>query len=302
MPALQRLFLTLLALLAALPLAPAAQAPAVPRGEALLERVAVIGASASAGYGLGADAHKKPLTLARVIESGLLSERATVIDASSELTFVDPLRSTKVALKSLEVGDPTLVVALDYLFWFGYGASWGGEDKRLAALERGLQSLEGLRCPILLGDFPDMRSALKAKAPILPAAAVPEPATLAKLNERLAAWAKEHPNVIIVPLSKLMGALLAGEELRVGPNLWSKDSVSALLQPDGLHPTLEGTTAIWLFAVERLLEARKDVPRSAFESKAGTIDAKLAPDRKLVVLYAPIREGRGKSTPTKIVH
>jgi len=292
MLALQHVFLTLLAL----------QSPAAPKGEALLERVAVIGASVSAGYGLGLDAHKKPLNLTRVIESGLLAEHASVIDASSELTFLDPRRSTKSALKALEAGDPTLVVALDYLFWFGYGAAWGGEDKRLAALELGLQSLEGLQCPILLGDFPDMRSALKAKKPILPAVAVPEPATLEKLNERLATWAKEHPNVILVPLSKLMGALLAGEQMRVGPNLWEKGSISALLQPDGLHPTLEGTTGIWLFAVEHLLEARKDLPRSAFESKAGAIDAKLAPDRKLVVVYEPIGSARGKSAPTKTVH
>jgi|SRR5689334_4563508 len=296
----RRLFLVPLALLA--PLAPALQKAPAPKGEALLERVAVIGASVSAGYGLGADAQKTPLNLSRVIEAGLIAKHSPVIDASSEYTFIDALGSSKSAAKALAKADPTLVVALDYLFWFGYGATWGSEEKRLDALELGLKSLEGLNCTLLLGDFPDMSSATKVKDPILPKAAVPDPATLAKLNERLGVWAKEHANVIVVPVSKLMGALLSGDEMRVGPNLWKKGTVSALLQKDGLHPTLEGTTGMWLFAVERLLEARKDVPRAALEPKAGTIAAKLAPELKLGVVDEPIQGKAGKTTPAKLVH
>ena len=305
----RRLFFVSLALLATLAPAPALQkpaaapaAPAALKGEALLERVAVIGASVSAGFRLGADAQKVPLNLMRVIDAGLLAKHSPLLDSSSEMMFIDTLGSSKSAAKKLAKGDPTLVVALDYLFWFGYGATWGGETERLAALELGLKSLEGLSCPILLGDFPDMSSATKAKNPILPQQAVPDPETLAKLNERLGVWAKEHANVIVVPVSKLMGALLAGEEMRVGPNLWKKGTVSGLLQDDGLHPTLEGTTGMWLFAAERLFEARKDLPRSALEPKAGTIAAKLAPELKLAVVDEPIQEKAGKTKPAKLVH
>jgi len=308
----RRLFFVSFALLAPLASAPALQKPAAPpaapaapaarKGEALLERVAVIGASVSAGFGLGTDAQKARLNLSRVIEAGLIAGHSPVLNASDEMTFMDTLGSSKSAAKALEKDDPTLVVALDYLFWFGYGSTWGGEKERLAALELGLKSLEGLTCPILLGDFPDMSSALKAKHPILPAQAVPDPATLAKLNERLGVWAKEHANVIVVPVSKLMGALLAGDELRVGPNLWKKGTVSALLQEDGLHPTLEGTTGLWLFAAERLFEVRKDVPRSALEPKAGTIAAKLRPELKLGVVDEPIQGKPGKTSPAKLVH
>jgi lysophospholipase L1-like esterase len=282
------------------PVAPAA--PAARKGEALLERVAVIGASVSAGFGLGADTQKLPLNLKRVIDAGLIAKHAALVDASSEMTFLDALGTSKSAFKALEKDDPTLVVALDYLFWFGYGETWGGEKERLAALELGLKSLEGLACPILLGDFPDMRTALQVKNPIIQAKAVPDPATLAKLNERLGVWAKEHKNVIVVPVSKLMGALLAGDELRVGPNVWRKGTVSALLQDDGLHPTLEGTTGMWLFAAECLLEAHKDLPRGALEPKAGTIATKLAPEQRLGVVYEPIQDKRGKTAPAKSVH
>lgn len=277
-------------------------APGAVKGEALLERVAVIGASLSAGQGLGDDAKKVPLNLARVIEAGLLAKHAPVLDASELLTFTGPVAFSKTALAKLEKQDPTLVVGLDYLFWFGYGMNWGGEKERLAALELGLKSLEALRCPILLGDFPDMSSAVHAKVQMLPSQAIPTPETLGKLNERLRAWAKDHPNVVLVPVSKLMGALLAGDELRVGPNIWPKGTVGTLLQDDGLHPTLEGTTGLWLFATQRLLEARTDLPASALESKAGTIAAKLAPDLKLHLASEPIPAKGGKTPPAKGVH
>lgn len=302
----RRLFLALLASLAPLAFASAqdrtAPAAEAGKGAQLLERVAVLGASVSAGHGLGKDPAGVRLTLAKVIEAGLAAKHGHVLDASSRLAFADTLGSSKTALGKLEKQGPTLVVALDYLFWFGYGTGWNGEKERLAGLELGLKSLESLDCPILLGDFPDMRSALRAPAPVLPALAVPEPETLAKLNARLAEWAAQHRKVVIVPVSRLMAGLLAGEELRVGPNLWPKGTISELLQDDGLHTTIEGTTALWLFAVERLLESQKDLSRELFEPKAGTIVAKLAPGATLRVTDAPIPEKSGKTNPAKIVH
>jgi len=307
---LQRPLLAVLLLLAPLSPAPAhacgavagQAAPAAEKGEALLQRVVVVGASLSAGHGLGADEKGVPLTLARVIDAGIAARHEKVLNLSDLMTFMDPSGAGQRTQAAIGKHGATLVVALDYLFWFGYGANWGDEKGRLAGLEQGLKSLEGLACPILLGDFPDMRSALQARHPVLPRQSVPEPATLVQLNERLAAWAKGHPNVIVVPISSLMGELLAGEELRVGPNLWPKGTVSGLLQDDGLHPTLEGTTGLWLAAAERLFEARKDLPRSALEPKAGTIAGKLAPEQKLKVVYEPIQSKAGKSGPAKIVH
>ncbi|MBK7643302.1 MAG: SGNH/GDSL hydrolase family protein [Planctomycetes bacterium] len=309
MPASRRLLLPFLASIALL--APAAwtlQAPAAAaspsRTEAipLLQHVAVIGASLSAGHGLGKGPKGTRLDLAQVIDAGVSAAHGEVFNASSRMTFLDPVASSKKAFGELATRETTLVVALDYLFWFGYGTSWNGEKERLDALEIGLKSLEELKCPILLGDFPDMSSALKAPQPVLPAQAVPDAATLKKLNERLAAWVKEHPNVVLVPVSQLMGALLAGEELRVGTNLWTKGKVGSLLQEDGLHPTLEGTTGLWLFALERLRAAHKELPANAFETKVGTIDERLSPGLQLHVVDEPIPAKRGKTAPAKPVH
>ena len=52
----------------------------------------------------------------------------------------------------------SLIVAIDFLFWFGYGAGKDAEG-RMASLEQGLDLLEGLMGPILLGDLPDVRHA-----------------------------------------------------------------------------------------------------------------------------------------------
>ncbi len=258
------------------------------KGEALLTRIAVLGASVSSGYGLAPDPAGGRIDLARVIDSSLAIPHEPILDASSAMTFGDPVGAAQRAFRKLEEKPPTLVVALDYLFWFGYGSSWGGEAERLAALERGLAPLAKLECPILLGDFPDMSSALQAKMPLLPPQAVPAPEVLQKLNARLAEWAKQHPNVIVVPVSKLMIALRTGEDLHVGANLWPKGRVQSLLQDDGLHTTLEGTTGVWLFAVERLRDAHKDLPRAAIEARAAEIVHKIVPDLKVEVVADPV--------------
>lgn len=295
--------LPLLALgLAATPAAARPQAAALhapessAKAEALLARIAVLGASVSNGYGLAPDAQGNPVDLARVIDGSLAIGHEPILDASSALTFTDALGTSQRAFRQLAEKKPTLVVALDYLFWFGYGTSWGGEKERLAALERGLEPLSKLECPILLGDFPDMSSALQSKVRLLPPQAVPPPEVLAKLNARLGEWAKQHPNVIVVPVSKLMLALRAGDELRVAGNLWAKGRVQALLQDDGLHTTLEGTTGLWLFALERLCEARRELTRKAFETDAGVIVHKLAPDAKLAAIPDPTAT-KGKAAP-----
>ena len=89
--------------------------------------------------------------------------------------------------------------------------------------------------------------------------------TIAKLNERLAAWAKDRKNVIVVDMAALVAKVQQGEEIRVGANLYEKGKAIELLQPDKLHTTLEGTTAMWAYAVETLAAARKDLDVQGIE-------------------------------------
>lgn len=263
-----------------------ADAPAV---APLLREVHVLGASVSAGFGL-----KQGQNLGRIVAASLPEGSPAPQFHASGMMFLDPKGTADANFAKLSAGSPTLVIAIDYLFWFGYGSKWGDEEGRLKALDLGLSYLEKLECPVLLGDFPDMSSAVNAPIPMLPAKAVPKPETLAKLNARVAQWAEGHKQVTLVPLNKLMGQLLADEAITLGQNHWKAGSAKQLLQKDGLHSTLEGTVAVWLLA-DSALEARlpeyKSIPRVR---EVGILMDKLAPGSK--VLAEPLGSASGKAS------
>ena len=281
--------------------------------EPLFQNVEVIGASISAGFGLtlssapkpapagketpavdGAPPPKTKLDLATVIEASLVGEHGALVDKADELTFMHARGSAKSAAKSLADKKPTLVVALDYLFWFGYGSNWGSDQGRLDGLEIGLKSLEGVDCPILLGDFADMSMALKSPKPMLPPDALPTSATLEKLNARVAEWAGAHKNVILVANSRLVHALNAGDEIKIGADVWPKGSDAALLQEDRLHTTLEGTVALWLNALARLREAKPELRAESFELSAAALLERIDPGAKphtRLAVVSPAKSG-----------
>jgi hypothetical protein len=138
-------------------------------------------------------------------------------------------------------------VAVDFLFWFGYGTinaegkPLASEDERLALLERGLELLEDFECPIVVGDFPDMSDSIGL---MLLESQVPEEATLERLNARLRAWAAERKNVAVLPLAHGVETLRSGEAFTLGKLSYPEQSTERLLQSDHLHPTLEGLVLI----------------------------------------------------------
>jgi hypothetical protein len=252
-------------------LAAQSPAPAVRAGPAALQRPVVVGASLS--YGLGLDQkHENGVrtSLADVAQAALEVEHQRVVDLGHSLMFLNTTSNARQLIDSARDQNPTLVVALDFLFWFGYGEI-ASEDARLAMLERGLGQLEGFDCPVLVGDFPDMQAALRGKShlarggPLLMPAQVPAPETLAKLNAKLAAWAAERPNVVLVPLSEFVAKLHTAEKIEVRGNTFGgKDGLATLMQPDLLHPTLRGTVGVWILAADRLVTAKPEIPADAF--------------------------------------
>src|SRR5262249_14757945 len=154
-------------------------------------RPVVIGASLSAGFCL---TH----TFAQAFEASLAGTHEPVRSHASELLFLDARHTG--ANEAGEAADdvPSLVLAVDFLFWFGYGtfdAEGGGiddEDERVALLERGLKLLEDFECPLVVSDFPDMSAAI---GPMLVAEQVPKPETLARLSKRVREWAAPRKNV-----------------------------------------------------------------------------------------------------------
>lgn len=145
---------------------------------------------------------------------------ATPRSFASPWFFKDPSAVGGRLVHAVREYKPTLIIAVDFLFWFAYGAGLD-EAQRLARLEQGLKLLQSLPGPLLVGDLPDMSSA-EGKA--LEPGMAPSAEVLARLNQRIAEWTRQRGGSVIVPL---------GSWTQQGP-------ARRMLQKDGLHPTREG--------------------------------------------------------------
>ena len=186
---------------------PPAPAPTVP-----FTRVAVIGASVSAGMNGG--------PIAQILDARL-DDGSEVFDAADVWTFQAPVEKLRDQVDRALAFGPTAVVAIDAVFWCAYGSG-----AREARLRRCLDILARIDAPLFLGDLPDMRN---AAGWMLPPAAVPSVDELRVLNAAIAAWASGRDNVRIVPLSEWNKPLLEGDR-----------KLKALMSADGLHPNRRG--------------------------------------------------------------
>ena len=211
---------------------PPAHAPDV------LDRVVVLGASVSDGLFLQYD-------LQDVLELMIERDHAPVLASSSVVFFSDPLGTGREQIDFAREAGATLLVGVDYLFWFAYGLTTAegrplaSEEERLPMLERGLAFLDELDCPIVVGDFPDMSDSVGL---MLMRSQVPEPATLVALNDRLSAWAAERPDVSVVPLASVHAEMRSGRTFTMGRQRWAEGTV--LLQPDQLHANTLGLVGL----------------------------------------------------------
>ncbi|MBG83349.1 MAG: hypothetical protein CMJ40_02250 [Phycisphaerae bacterium] len=219
-----------------------------------LDRIAIIGASASAGWGLVLRyideedmVVTRLVTLNDVLQACIQRDETIVRLQGSGMFFWNPERVGEKQATEALAEDPTLLVAIDYLFWFGYGnrgvdgrrIPFGsdGHEARLELLEKGLAELEEFDCPMLVGDFPDMSEAVGY---MLGESQMPAPETLKALNRRLREWANEHTNVTIVSLADLTNAMKSDKPFEAGRQQWPAGSRKQFMQRDNLHPTLDG--------------------------------------------------------------
>lgn len=245
---------------------------------AALARVAAVGASVTHGFHaqllVEARGRVQPavLDLADAL-AAVIGGEGEVEAAGSLMFFSDPDRWGPELLRRAEGSRPTSVVAVDFLFWYGYGATGHppGTDADAAVrrerLERGLSLLADLATGIpghlLVGDLPDMSGAVGR---MLSASQVPDEATRRNLNDRIAAWVADRPSAILVPLSNTMRRLLDGERFGVPAGV-------PLLKPDRLHPTADGLVVVAREVVARLTAVRGDAaaPDAAGDHEAAIL-------------------------------
>ncbi|MEM7308395.1 MAG: hypothetical protein AAF682_17070 [Planctomycetota bacterium] len=240
----------------------------------VLKKVAVVGASVSAGFGLEREAERS-LDLAQVLGAVTRVETTPARSEASNFLFLDPKGSGTEMVDKIVAEEPTLLVATDFLFWFGYG-SMNTEKGRLARFEAGLALLDRFPCPIVVGDLPNMSPSLESEAPMLGASQIPDEAVLAKLNARLAAWAAERSRVHVMPLANFVYRVFEGERVELRGNVW-EDDIDALMQIDLLHPTLEGTLGMTLLAMDTLVRGHEDVTAEMFRWDISAVREELLP-------------------------
>lgn len=260
-----------------LPFAHAGDTAAPAKAPAPLAKIAIVGASVSSGMGLDPNADpmsgaESKVRLANVVEASLVGAHDPIVDESTLMFFTSPKGLAASTAKSANAAKPSMLVALDYLFWLGYGP--GSESARIERLDAGLKALEAFKCPVLLGDFADFNGANVSRMMLAPEN-IPSKETLDKLNAQVAEWAKKHANVVVVPVAEMFRKLRADEAIEVRGNKFAKGSRAKLMQQDGLHTTLEGTCALWVIAIDAYLATKPaGVDEKAFECDVAKLAAK----------------------------
>jgi hypothetical protein len=199
-----------------------------------LARVALIGASVTSGYAstrLPGNASGELLRLEHYMDAAIVTSHDPVRHFSSSLFFASAEKSGQSQIDSLLQMKPTLVVGVDFLFWFCYGEGLS-EPQRLERFDRGLKMIEAVPCPLIIGDIPTYTPGF---SDLLSPREIPLSGTIEEANRRLQSWASDHPQVSVVKLSNLLRAIADGQGFAVHGHAISADQVRQLLQPDHLH-------------------------------------------------------------------
>lgn len=261
--------------------------PPTAKVESPVERVAVVGASATAGFNayfwrlVDDRPVRDSITLAKLLRAAS-DDRLVVIDLGTAQFFTNPAGIGEMTIDRALRAKPDLVVGVDFLFWFCYG--WVGpeagrmrtDDERLAMLDAGLALLDRVvekGLPLVVGDIPDMSA---ASGGVLQPVAVPTEELRLEANRRIRRWVDERPSVELFSLDGLQRLLASEEPIVVEDVELSPDERGRLLQSDRLHPTVGGLVVI----VSRLADTLEGHP--ALAGRLPTIDRGYGPNLERV--------------------
>jgi hypothetical protein len=198
---------------------PAAKPPA-DLGPALpVDRIAIVGASVSAGFG--------GTPFGDAFEHA--AKHSKVASWANVMMFRDPVGDTHAQLAKAIDFHATTVIAIDLLFWHVYNVH------SLDAAFAELDTLHATGAWIVLGDVPRITTASEL---LLPKSAIPSQAEIDAANQQIAAWAKRD-RVLVVPLAAWTEPLRSGSEIEIAPG--EKVPAASLMALDGLHANPLGT-------------------------------------------------------------
>lgn len=230
-------------------------------------------------------------------------------DASEKMFFAISDQDRETLFTRAIATEPDLLVALDFLFWYGYGplegkgAADSGDHAsaeeaeratRLAHLEQGLALISKFKGNLLIGNFPDMSAANRL---VLNPKWRPDAATLKELNARVAAFAKERPGTILFPLAEQVADLQTRRRtIRFGEDSYDVGR-DQLFQFDRLHPNRVGMAVLGEALLTRIAEF-ESLPKILRPTPPQTADLILALEATEQLRKAKlIEQAEGGDTP-----
>lgn len=218
-------------------------------------RIVTVGASVTAGFTesepLGGPTTMQ-LRLSRYLDAALLVPHEPVKNLGNTFLFLQPNLLARQQIEQAQNHRPTLLIGLDFLFWFLYGEGKTDAD-RLKRFEQGLKLLEAVECPLVLGDIPDASAAVNG---MLRPEQIPGTNAITAANRRLVEWAEGRNQVAIVKLSEFMRNALANHAIKLRGHTLPAGQTRRLLQADLLHASPHGCAALALAALEAVQTTR----------------------------------------------
>jgi hypothetical protein len=220
----------------------------------LFSRPVLIGASVSAGFTkseLFGGKKTAAYQLKHYLDAAILSDHEPTEAFGGALFFMSPEKTGGTCVEKALAKNPTLVVAIDFLFWCCYGEGMTPEQ-RVAMFEKRLTLLEKLDAPMVVGDLPYAAAAVDR---MLSKEQLPPREIVDQCNKRLREWSTARKNVAVLDLSGFMAAAVANRSLKVRDHVWAEGSSRALLQGDLLHPSHHGCVALAALVLEAVLKS-----------------------------------------------
>jgi hypothetical protein len=243
-------------------LAAACAGPGRAAEKAPWERMVIIGASVSRGFTLS-EPFGGPQTaqyaLNRYLDAVVVAPHEPARNLANTMFFMIPDDMGHSQIREALTNNPTLVVGVDFLFWYCYGAGGTDADRR-EHFEKGLKLLESIPCPLIIGDIPDASAAMNRA---LRPAQFPSAKARAAANRRLAQWAAQRKQVTVVPLAAFMRAVSANDQLTVHGHAFAKGTTRSLLQADRLHPNRSGCAALAIAILDKYFSDHPGLDASA---------------------------------------
>ena len=216
----------------------------------LVSNVQLIGASITAGYGNAVELKlgvNSPLAKFLPMAWADHNQGAKFQGNGSNFFFRNPQSTGRAQVAKAKAASPTLVIALDFLFWYGFGNQRFATPRRAEGLEQGLKELEAFACPIIIGTLPNIDHAMKGVGPlggpVVARSQFPTEAERVAMNERIVSWAAERDHVQVVDVDGMFRSIVAGETLTLRGQEVKMESLRDAFQKDFLHLSL--TAHVW---------------------------------------------------------